>query len=358
VSEDSSSHDQGSASAYAQAGVDIAAGGRATELMKAAVQATHGSEVLAGIGAFGGLFDAQALQQMAHPVLVASTDGVGTKTRVASRLGRWETIGQDLVNHCLNDIAVQGARPLFFLDYVASSRLQPEIMAEIVGSMAQACRAAGCALLGGETAEMPGVYRPGEIDVVGTIVGVVERAEIIDGSAIRPGDAIIGLPSSGLHTNGYSLARRVLDDLDWTTPHPDLGASGSNRGATIGDALLAVHRAYRPAVDRLQAAGVALHGLAHITGGGLIDNPPRIFPPGLAVVIDRGSWPEPPIFGLIQRLGGIATAEMFHVFNMGLGMLAVVPAEQVPLALETLPGEAYRVGRIVAGPGTVTIQES
>lgn len=339
------------ASAYAQAGVDIAAGSRATDLMRAAVQATHGPEVLAGIGAFGGLFDGRALRQMVHPVLVASTDGVGTKTKVASRLGRWDTIGQDLVNHCLNDIAVQGARPLFFLDYVASSRLKPEIIAEIVGGMALACRAAGCALLGGETAEMPAVYQPGEIDVVGTIVGVVERTEIVDGSAIQPGDAIIGLPSSGLHTNGYSLARRVLDGLDWSEQWPELGG-------TVGEALLAVHRSYRPAITRLQAAGVAIHGLAHITGGGLIDNPPRIFPVGLGAVIERGTWPEPPIFGLIQRLDNIAAAEMFHVFNMGLGLLVVIPAGQAALAQETLPGEAFQVGRMVAGPSVVSIQET
>lgn len=335
--------------AYKQAGVDLTAGNRATELMKAAVQATHGPEVLAGIGAFGGLFDIAALKEMQHPVLVASTDGVGTKTKVAAHLNRWETIGQDLVNHCINDILVQGARPLFFLDYIASARLHPEQIAEVVGGVALACSAAGCALLGGETAEMPGVYLPDEIDLVGTIVGIVEHHEIINGSHIRAGDIILGLPSTGLHTNGFTLARTALKDLDWHAPLPELGIP-------VGDALLAIHRSYLTPFTRLKTAGVQINGLAHITGGGLIDNPPRIIPAGLGAILRQGTWPIPPIFPLIQHHGRISNAEMPHVFNMGLGMLVIVPPKDVKLARQTLPGELFVVGEIIAGQSGVTIK--
>lgn len=336
--------------AYARTGVNIAAGQRATELMAAAVRATYGPEVLAGLGAFGGMYDAMALKEMTAPVLVASTDGVGTKTKVAARLGWWDTIGRDLVNHCVNDILVQGARPLFLLDYIAAARLDPEQMATIVGGVATACREARCALLGGETAEMPGVYEPGEVDLVGTIVGLVERERVLDGARIQAGDVILGLPSTGLHTNGYSLARHVLASLDWAVPLPELGCSP-------GEALLAIHRSYLEPVQRLWAAGVEVRGLTHITGGGLWDNPPRILPPGVGALIRRGSWPEPPIFGLIQRLGQVSDKEMFHVFNMGLGMLAVVPPEHVPLAQATLPDDVYVVGEIVAGQTGVVIRE-
>jgi len=311
---------------YKGAGVNIAAGARTVELMKDAVRATYTPQVLAGIGAFGGLYDAGALKQMAAPVLVASTDGVGTKTKVAARMGRWDTIGRDLVHHCVNDILVQGARPLFFLDYVASSTLDPAQIAAVVIGAAGACRDLGCALLGGETAEMPGVYQPGEIDLVGTIIGVIpDRAAMIDGSTIQAGDSILALPSSGLHTNGYSLARQVLNVLDWEATHADLGMS-------IGDALLAVHRCYLAEVEALRAAGIPIKGLAHITGGGVVDNLPRILPAGLGAVIGRGSWQEPPIFGLIATLGAIDPDELFHVFNMGLGMLVVVAPEQAATA--------------------------
>jgi len=335
--------------AYTRAGVNIASGNEVTRRITQAVRATYGSEVLAGIGAFGGLFDAAALKSMNAPVLVASTDGVGTKTKVASRLNRWDTIGNDLVNHCVNDILVQGARPLFFLDYVASSKLEPDHIAALVISVADACREVGCALLGGETAEMPGVYEAGEVDLAGTIVGVVERERIIDGSQISIGDIILALPSSGLHTNGYSLARRVLSELDWNEPHPALNTS-------IGDALLATHRCYLKPVDQLQAAGIEIKGLAHITGGGVVDNLPRILPDDTSAVIERGTWPEPPIFGLIQRLGSIPDDEMFHVFNMGLGMMVIVAPEQRELVLETLAGDVYEVGSIAAGNRDVLIQ--
>lgn len=329
--------------AYELAGVSIDASNRAKALMTAAVQATYGKEVLSGIGAFGGLFDASALKGMQAPVLVGSTDGVGTKTKVAARLNRWDSIGHDLVNHSINDILVQGARPIFFLDYVASSQVQPEQIAAIVAGVASACKAAGCALLGGETAEMPGVYLPGEVDLAGTIIGVVERSQIIDGSRIQAGDVIVGFPSTGLHTNGFSLARRVLDGLDWTVHQTELGES-------IGDALLTVHRSYIPAVEHLQTAGIDIKGLAHITGGGLIENPPRIFPEGIGAVIKRGTWSEPPIFGLIQKLGSVSDAEMFRVFNMGLGMIAIISQEQRHL----LPKDYPIVGEMVSGAG-VTI---
>ena len=335
-------------SAYTQAGVNLDAAQRAKQLMAAAVRSTYGPEVLAGIGAFGGMFSAARLKDMPEPVLVASTDGVGTKTKVAARLGRWDTVGHDLVNHCVNDILAQGARPLFMLDYVAAARLEPEQIATIVAGVAAACRAAGCALIGGETAQMPGVYEAGEIDLVGTIVGVVDRAQVVDGARIRSGDAILGLPSTGLHTNGYTLARQALEDLDWSAPLPELGCSP-------GQALLAAHRSYLEPIERLRAAGVAPRGLAHITGGGFTENLPRILPAGCGAALRRGAWPEPPIFGLIQRRGEVEPAEMFDVFNMGLGMLVVVAAEDAARAQAALPGDAYLVGEVADGQGEVKI---
>ena len=328
---------------YTAAGVNIDAGQQAVDLMKAAIQATYTPAVLSTTGNFGGLFDATSLKTMAAPILVASTDGVGTKTKVAAALHQWDTIGQDLVNHCVNDILVQGAKPLFFLDYVAASQLKPEQIATIVQGMAQACATLGCALLGGETAEMPGVYVAGEVDVVGTIIGVVDRAALIDGASIQAGDVILNLPATGLHTNGYSLARQVLRDLDWTTPHEDLGMS-------VGAALLAVHRCYLAEITTLQAGHIAIKGLAHITGGGVIDNLPRILPAGLGASITRGTWPIPPIFDLIRTLGQIDDSELYRVFNMGLGMLVVVEADDVAAAHELVP-ELRVVGTITAPAG-------
>lgn len=335
-------------SQYLRAGVNIDAGQKAVALMTDAIKATYGPEVLSNTQSFGGLYDISGLSRLSHPVLVASTDGVGTKTKVAARMGRWDTIGHDIVNHCVNDILVQGARPLFFLDYVASSRLQPEQIATVVKGITEACRAAGCALLGGETAEMPGVYQPGEIDLVGTVIGLVEKDHLINGSRIAVGDVIIGLPSRGLHTNGYSLARMLLEDLNWSVPMPELGCS-------VGEALLIPHRSYLDPVQCLWDAGVDIRGLAHITGGGLIDNLPRILPADVGAVIRRGTWPELPIFNLIQWLGQTDELEMFRVFNMGLGMLAVIPVDHVDTALQTLPGDAFVVGEIVPPPHVVTI---
>lgn len=335
--------------AYARAGVDLQAGQDATRLMRDAVQATYGPQVLSDVGSFGGLFAADELRMMDAPVLVASTDGVGTKTMVAARVDRWDTIGQDIVNHCLNDILVQGARPLFFLDYVASARLDPQQIAAVVQGAAEACRAAGIALLGGETAEMPGVYQPGELDLVGTIVGAVERERIIDGLRIDEGDLILGLPSSGLHTNGYTLARAALGELDWSQPLVELD------GTTVGEALLAPHRSYLAPVSAWLDAGVDIRGLAHITGGGLVDNPLRILPEGLACHLNRDAWQVPPIFTLIQENGSVSDTEMAHVFNLGLGMLVFLPRDQAEMAVQLVP-EAQVVGETRPGAKKVILE--
>lgn len=335
-----------SGASYRDAGVDIDAGARAVELMRGAVEETHGPEVLAGVGAFGGLFDIGGLG-VQKPVLVASTDGVGTKSMVASARGALRGLGHDLVNHCVDDILVQGARPLFFLDYVASSSLDPEQVAEVVRGCAEACKAVGCALLGGETAEMPGVYQPGELDIVGTIVGVVERDGIIDGAGIAPGDQVIGLASAGLHTNGFSLARRILQGCDLDERLVD--------GTRIADALLAPHRSYLSEITALQTGDkdhqpVPIKGLAHITGGGLIDNPPRILPPHTAMWLMGDRWDVLPIFTHLQQLGRVAAAEMNRVFNMGLGMLVVVADADVERTLEILDhvefAQSWHVGSI------------
>jgi phosphoribosylformylglycinamidine cyclo-ligase len=334
---------------YSNSGVNIDEGNRAVELIKAAVKSTHDARVLAGVGAFGGMFDASALKTMAAPVLVASTDGVGTKTMIAARAGRWDSVGADLVNHCVNDILVQGATPLFFMDYVASAKLDAEQVAAIVGGMAAACRENGVALLGGETAEMPGVYRDGETDIAGTIVGVVDRARAITGERIAAGDVLISLPSNGLHTNGYSLARRALASLDSRAAHEALG------GRSVDDALLAVHRSYLAHARALQAAGVDIRGMAHITGGGLIENVPRVLPDGLAASIETGSWPVPAIFELIQVLGGVSNDEMRRVFNMGVGMVVAVPAAQVDAALAAAGPGAARIGAVVPRAGSAVV---
>jgi phosphoribosylaminoimidazole synthetase len=333
-------------SAYRSAGVDITAGNRAVDLMRAAVTGTYGPEVLAGIGAFGGLYDAVALQGMTRPVLVASTDGVGTKVKLAALADRYEGIGHDLVNHCIDDILVQGARPLFFLDYFATAKLDPLVVARVVSGLAAACRAAGMALLGGETAEMPGVYLPGEFDLAGTIVGVVDRAEIIDGHAIAPGDVLLGLRSTGPHTNGYSLIRRVFAD---TPPDAEFPGVGS-----LMDALLAPHRSYLDLVTRLRAA-VPIKGLAHLTGGGFIENIPRILPPGVAARVRPGAWPVPPLFALIQSRGAIDAREMYRVFNMGIGMIVVLAAEHAAAAQAAAGEETWIVGEIVPGDRRVEL---
>jgi phosphoribosylformylglycinamidine cyclo-ligase len=331
--------------AYAAAGVDIAAATQAKELMAAAVRSTHGPAVLAGMGAFGGCFDLGAATGGAAPILVASADGVGTKTLVAAALGRYDTVGQDLVNHCVNDILVQGATPLFFLDYVAAARLEPTQVAAIVGGVAAACRAVGCALLGGETAEMPDVYAPGAFDLAGTIVGVVAREAMLPRPDIAPGDLVLALPSSGLHTNGYSLARRIVAQVaDGYAARPAMLG-----GESIGEALLAVHRCYLPEVQAMRAAA-PLKGLAHITGGGVFDNLPRALPAGMGATISRGSWAIPPICAYLVEQGGLAEREAYHALNMGLGMLAIVAPAAAPAALAAAPA-ARVVGAVSNQPG-------
>jgi phosphoribosylformylglycinamidine cyclo-ligase len=311
--------------------------------MSAAVRSTYSDAVIAGMGAFGGCLDlgaALAGTSIASPVLVASTDGVGTKTLVAAALDRYGTVGQDLVNHCVNDILAQGARPLFFMDYIAVAKLDPAQVAAVVGGVAAACRAVGCALLGGETAEMPDVYTAGAFDLAGTIVGVADREHMLP-RGVANGDAILALPSSGLHTNGYSLARRVFEGRYNQRP-AELG------GQSIGEALLAVHRPYLAEIAALWDAGVPISALAHITGGGVYDNLPRVLPDRLGAIIRRESWDIPPICELLARDGGLSEREAFHALNMGLGMLVIVPAGAAEAAQRALP-EARLVGQVVEG---------
>jgi len=326
-------------SAYAAAGVDIDAATRAVEMMKASVRATHTPNVLADVGSFGGLFALTDLP--ANPVLVASTDGVGTKVKLAAQVGRWEGIGHDIVNHCANDITAQGARPLFFLDYIATSKIVPEQVAAAVTGVAEACRAIGCALLGGETAEMPGVYTPGSFDLAGTIVGVVGRGELLPRTELmRAGDVLIGLPSVSPHTNGYSLIRQAIEGRDLSAPFDESGVS-------LADALLIPHKAYVAEIAALRAAGVAVKGLAHITGGGFLDNIPRILPAGLSARIDRASWNVPTLFQKLVEWSGIDDSEAYRVWNMGVGMVAVVGAEAVESVCAVLP-DAVVMGELVA----------
>jgi len=325
---------------YKQAGVNIDAGNMAVALMKPAVRATFTPNVLADVGSFGGLFALTDLPN--EPVLVASMDGVGTKVKLAAQLGQWRGIGHDIVNHCVNDILVQNARPLFFLDYIASSKLDPQQVAEVVIGIAEACKAAGCALLGGETAEMPGVYVEGAFDLAGTVVGLVNRAELLPRSeAMQVGDVLVGLPSSGPHTNGYSLIRRVIEGRD-------LNAMLDGE-MTLGEALLQPHRCYRSEIDRLQAAGVLLRGMAHITGGGFTDNVPRILPDTLAAQVETSSWELPPLFAQLVTWSGISYAEAYRVWNMGIGMVLVIPERSLEGALAALP-EAVAIGRLTARP--------
>lgn len=330
--------DESSGNGYRRAGVDLGAAEQTMQRITSLVESTYTPGVLRGIGAFGGLF---ALPEgIDRPVLVASTDGVGTKTMVASALGRLRGIGRDLVNHCVNDILVQGARPLFFLDYVASAALDPAAVAEVVAGVAAACRENGAALLGGETAEMPGVYRDGELDVVGTIVGIAPRDALVDGAAVRPGDALLALESGGLQTNGFSLARAVLAG----SYHQPLD------GGTVGDALLAPHRSFLRPVRTLLDAGL-VRGLAHITGGGLPGNLPRALPDGLGAELRPGSWPVPAIFERIARDGGVDAAEMRRVFNLGVGFVAIVPAAEVERARALVDEPLHRIGTVVEGRG-------
>jgi phosphoribosylamine--glycine ligase/phosphoribosylaminoimidazole synthetase len=331
----------GQTSAYQQAGVSIDAGNRAVDLMRLAVASTYDARVLAGIGAFGGLFDAGELKGMKQPVLAASTDGVGTKVKLAASLGRYQGIGMDIVNHCINDILVQGARPLFFLDYFATSRLLPEVAAEIVTGISAACRSAGCVLLGGETAEMPSIYQESEFDLAGTIVGCMEREQWLPRPDIRPGDRLVGIRSSGPHTNGYSLLRKIFNQDELNKPLAELGG-------TLADALLAPHRSYLDLLlPFITASPAILKGLAHITGGGFLENIPRILPEGLGALIHIGSWPVPPIFHLAQKRGNISDIEIYRVLNMGIGMVAVVSSQNAPVLQSAIPEQTWLIGEIV-----------
>ena len=336
---------------YKAAGVDIDAGNETVRRIKTLARSTFTPGVLSEIGSFGGLFrlDRERYQE---PVLVSSADGVGTKLKVAFMTGRHDTVGADLVNHCVNDILVQGAEPLFFLDYLATGKLSPEVAEQVVAGIARACRENGCALVGGETAEMPGFYGAGEYDIAGFIVGVVERSKVIDGRGILPGDVLVGLSSAGLHTNGYSLARRVLFEMAGWTPDTFV----EEIGTTVGDALLAPHRSYLKLVQPLLGRG-QVKGMAHITGGGLTENLPRVLPEGCAVEIDLRSWTVPPIFEVLQRRGGITTDEMFRAFNMGVGLVIVCTARDAQRVVNMLSqaGErnAIRLGFVVAGERSV-----
>jgi phosphoribosylamine--glycine ligase/phosphoribosylaminoimidazole synthetase len=326
---------------YAATGVDIDEGTRAVDRMKAAVERTHGPAVLRGVGSFGGVFSLAAVKQMDDPLLVASTDGVGTKVELAARLGRYRGVGIDIVNHCIDDVLVQGARPLYFLDYVASSKLDADQVAEVVTGMAEACEAAGCALLGGETAEMPGVYADGAFDIAGTVVGVVDRVDLLPAAPLTAGDVLIGVASNGPHTNGYSLLRRLFDWLP-------MDATPLGFDAPLGDTLLRPHRNYLPV---LEAALHSTHvkALAHITGGGLPENLPRVLPDGLDAHIDLGSWPVPPLFRLVRELTpGMPTDELYRTLNMGIGMVVVVSPEHADDVQAAIAEPTWRIGTLVA----------
>ena len=332
--------------AYAQAGVDVDLGNAVKSRIQNMVKVTHGPEVLGKIGGFGGLFKA-SFKGMKDPVLVSSVDGVGTKLKIAFAAGKHDTVGADLVNHCIDDIAVLGARPLFFLDYIGAEKLEPAVFEELLSGFAKACKAGGCALIGGETAQMPGMYHPGEYDLAGTIVGVVDRKKMIDGRKIKPGDIVIGLPSNGLHTNGYSLARKVLFET------MGLKLTDKLPGVTkpVGEELLRVHRNYQPLLAMLPEGLVK--GIAHITGGGLVDNFPRVLPDNCDAIIDTKSWKVPAIFQHIQENGKVDAAEMYQVFNMGIGMTLVVSEAD---ARETvLLTRGRPIGRIEKGSKTVQL---
>jgi phosphoribosylformylglycinamidine cyclo-ligase len=336
---------------YSDAGVDLDRGDAATRGISALVDSTRTEGVLSGVGSFGGLF--RMPEGVDQPVLVASTDGVGTKLKVAIMAGRHDTVGEDLVNHCVDDILVQGARPLFFLDYVGLGRLEPGVVEEIVEGIARGCRTNGCALLGGETAEMPDFYAPGDYDLAGTIVGVVEEGGLIDGSAIRAGDVLVGIASNGLHTNGYSLARKIVFErmgLGVDDPFPEMDGS-------VADELLRVHRSYLPALNGPIARG-QIRGMAHITGGGIAGNLRRVLPDGCEARIDRTSWEVPAVFRVLAEAGGVDREEMFRAFNMGVGMICAVPRDAVDdliVHLGEMGEEGWVMGEVRAGDGGVIL---
>jgi phosphoribosylformylglycinamidine cyclo-ligase len=327
--------------------VDVDLGNAVKSRIHNRVKVTHGPEVLGKVGGFGGLFRPD-FRGMREPVLVSSVDGVGTKLKIAFATGRHDTVGQDLVNHCVNDIAVIGARPLFFLDYIGAERLEPAVFEQILKGFTKACKQAGCALIGGETAQMPGMYQRGEYDLAGTIVGVVDRRKMLDGSQIKAGDVVLGLEANGLHTNGYSLARKILFETMGLTPESRVeGIKG-----TLGDELLKVHRNYQPLLA--SAPEGIIKGLAHITGGGLIDNLPRVLPKSCDAVICAGAWKKPALFQIMERAGKVPPSEMFQVFNMGIGMAVVLSKKDVPAFMKKI--RAKEIGRIESGTGVVRLE--
>jgi phosphoribosylformylglycinamidine cyclo-ligase len=346
--------------AYARAGVDIDLGNKVKATLPQLLASTHRREVLGKVGGFGGLF-ALDVKRYKQPVLVSSVDGVGTKLKLAFAMNRHDTVGQDLVNHCVNDIAVLGAEPLFFLDYIGTGKLKPDVFEQLIGGFAKACSENRCALIGGETAQMPGFYQAGEYDVSGTIVGAVEKSRMLDGKTIKAGDAVIGIASSGLHTNGYSLARKIFFDQLKLKPKSKV----AELGGAIGDELLKVHVSYSVAVQELlkkfnkPGKPLGVKGFAHITGGGFIDNIPRVLPSKFDAVINKGSWPILPVFELMQSRGKVPEAEMYQVFNMGIGMVVFAAQDQADAVLRAIKAskhKAWIIGEIVKGNGEAVAQ--
>jgi phosphoribosylformylglycinamidine cyclo-ligase len=339
---------------YSDAGVSIDNANLAVSKIREFAKSTFNARTLTEIGSFGGMFSA-AFPEMSEPILVASADGVGTKLKIAFDTGIHNTIGQDLVNHCVNDILVQGARPLFFMDYFATGKLEPDVTASVVEGMAKACKENGCVLLGGETAEMPGFYAAGEYDLAGFIVGVVDKSKVIDGKQITAGDAVLALGSNGLHTNGYSLARKLFFEVGGYEVDAVIDELG---GESLSAALLKPHKSYLPLLDGLLTSG-SIKGLAHITGGGLLENIPRILPENVSVEINRGTWQELPIFGIMQNLGNVEDMEMFRAFNMGVGMVIICSEndkEKIKSHLETSSETCFEIGRVVKGSKEVIIK--
>ena len=333
---------------YADAGVSIDNANRAVAKIREFARSTFNDRTLTEIGSFGGMFSG-AFPGMAEPILVASADGVGTKLKLAFETGTHNTVGADLVNHCVNDILVQGARPLFFLDYFATGKLEPDVTASVVEGMATACRENGCVLLGGETAEMPDFYPPGEYDLAGFIVGVVDKQKVIDGKNIKPGDVVLGIPSNGLQTNGYSLARKLFFEVGGYQSDTYLDELGS----TVGEALLKTHQSFLRPLEGLLDSGL-IKGLAHITGGGFLENIPRILPENVSVEIKRGTWPELPVFSVMQKLGNVDEQEMFRTFNMGIGMIVITSEADKETVMSHL-AEVYEIGKIAGGDRQVLI---
>ena len=342
---------------YKQSGVDIDAGNESVDRIKSDVASTHNSFVLTGIGSFGGLYDiGEALKNYKNPVLVQSIDGVGTKLSVAKMMNKYDTVGEDIVNHCANDLLSMGARSLTFLDYVAHDKLVPEVMQAMVYGMSKACRENNIALVGGETAEMPGVYREGEHDIAGSITGVVEREKIITGEKIKEGDVVLGFASSGLHTNGFSLARKLLFEV---AGHK-VDTNVFDLGMTVGEALLKVHINYSKPVLEMLDGGIDIRGIIHITGGGLIENIPRVLPGNLDAIINTGTWPVLPLFSYLQKLGNVGEKEMFRVFNMGIGLILILPTSEKEKVFQVLNKyleyKVFEIGQVVNGNKKVILK--